>query len=335
MKRFMDLPDFSTTAIRQLVDLARHLEKNPVSDALRGKVAGLLFLNPSLRTLASMQAGMAQLGGSSFVITPGQGSWGLETRRGVVMDGEAAEHIREAIPVLSQYCDVLAVRNFAKGKDLAEDVADATIREIAALSSRPFMNLESAMTHPCQSLADWKTLDDLNIPPNGRFVLSWAWHPKSLTYAVPASTLNMAAQRGMQVTVLRPEGYGLPGSVMATARTIASNNGGSIVETDDVAAATQGAHVLYAKSWCAPSSYGNPAADAHLRASLREAWCIRESFFKTARSDARFMHCLPVRRNVKVADEILDGPRSVVVQQAGNRLHAQKAVLWKLLVDKE
>lgn len=336
MKRFMDLPELDTGLVRELVATAKHLEKHPHSDALRGKIAGLLFMNPSLRTLASMQAGMAQLGGSSFVITPGQGSWGLETRPGVVMDGDAAEHVREAIPVLSQYCDVLAVRNFAKGKDLAEDAADAVIRRMADLSPKPFMNLESAMTHPCQSLADWKTLDDLDVPTNeGRFVLSWAWHPKALTYAVPASTLNMAAQRGMKVTVLRPQGFALPGSVMATARALASKSGGSVFETDDVAAAMDGAHVLYAKSWCAPSAYGNPEADAALRASLREAWCIRESFFASARADAKFMHCLPVRRNVKVADEVLDGPRSVVVRQAGNRLHAQKAVLWKMLVDKE
>jgi N-acetylornithine carbamoyltransferase len=195
----------------------------------------------------------------------------------------------------------------------------------------PFINLESATTHPCQSLADWKTLDDLRIPPRGgRFVLSWAWHPKALAYAVPSSTLLMAAQRGMDVVVVRPEGFELPAPIMERASKLARSSGGSVSESEDIRAGMEGAHVLYAKSWCAPSAYGRPAEEAEIRRPLRD-WCVRESWFKGAARGARFMHCLPVRRNVKVADEILDGPRSVVVQQAGNRLHVQKAVLHAML----
>src|SRR5262249_45932070 len=155
----------------------------------------------------------------------------------------------------------------------------------------PFINLESAITHPCQSLADWKTLDDLKIPAQGRFVLSWAWHPKALAYAVPSSTLCMAAQRGMEVVVLRPDGFELPAPIMEKAAKLAGENGGTISETEDRAAAMKGAHVLYAKSWSAPAAYGRPAEEAEIRRPLRD-WCVRESWFQGASRSAKFMHCL-------------------------------------------
>jgi N-acetylornithine carbamoyltransferase len=290
-------------------------------------------MNPSLRTLASMEAGVKQLGGDTFVITPGQSSWALETRDGAVMDGEAVEHVREAIPVLAQYADALGVRCFAKGKDLAEDLADEVIRKMAALCPKPFVNLESAIAHPCQGLADWKTLEDLAIPRHGgRFVLSWAYHPKALALAVPTAALTMAARRGMDVTVLRPEGYDLPAAVMDRARGLAARSGGSVRQTSERREAMEGAHVLYVKSWGAPDLYGRPAEEAERRRPLRD-WCVAEDWFAPARPDARFMHCLPVRRNVKVRDEVLDGPRSVVIREAGNRLHAQKALLLELLTE--
>ncbi len=332
MKRFLDLSDLSEVRLEAVLSRAQRLEVDPLTDDLRGRTVGLLFLNPSVRTLASMQAGVTQLGGQTFVVHSGAGSWRLETRDGVVMDGEAAEHVREAIPVLAQYCDLLAVRCFAEGKDLSTDLADGLIRTMAELCPKPFVSLESAMSHPCQALGDFKTLDDLEIPRRGgRFVLSWAYHPKALQYAVPASTLAMAARRGMDVTVLRPDGFDLPDQVMARAKDIASRSGGSIDVTSDRRAAMDGAHVLYAKSWASPQYYGSPESEAPLRAPLKGDWCVDEPWFDTARADARFMHCLPVRRNVKVSDAVLDGPRSVVVRQAGNRLHAQKALLVEMI----
>jgi N-acetylornithine carbamoyltransferase len=333
MKQFLDLDDLSDVQLESVLARARHLEGKPHSEALRGKVVGLLFMNPSLRTLASMQAGIGQLGGTSFVISPGAGSWLLETGDGAVMDGGAAEHVREAIPVLAQYADALGVRCFARGVDLAEDLEDGVIKKMAALAPVPFINLESAISHPCQALADWKTLDDCGVPRRGgRFVLSWAYHPKPLAYAVPASVLVMAARRGMQVTVLRPDGYELPESVMARARAVATRSGGSVAEASDRRTGMAGADVLYAKSWGAVNAYGRPEVDALQRAGLRD-WCVRESWFAGAAPNARFMHCLPVRRNVKVADEVLDGPRSVVVREAGNRLHVQKALMMEMLVE--
>ncbi len=330
MKRFLDLADLTREEVLALLELARRLERAPQPQALSGKILGLLFLNPSLRTLASFQAGMARLGGSSFVITPGQGTWQLETKPGAVMDGAAAEHAREGVAVLASYCDALGIRAFADGKDLAADLAETRFNAMAELVEKPLINLESAINHPCQALADWKTMDDLGVPRGGRFVLSWAYHPRPLPLAVPAAALHMAALRGMEVVVLRPEGFALPMALMDKARRAAGLSGGSVRETDERDEALSGAHILYAKEWGATSCYGDAAADAALRARLT-GWCVRNDWFGRAAGDCRLMHCLPVRRNVAVADEVLDGARSVVQLQAYNRLTAQMAVLYRLL----
>ena len=330
MKQFFDLGRLTHDEVDDLLALAAHLQRSPEPQALAGKVLGLLFLNPSLRTLASFQAGMARLGGSSFVITPGTGTWQVEMRDGTVMDGGAAEHIREAIPVLASYCDALGIRAFADGSDLAADVADSRFATMAGLCAKPLINLESAINHPCQALADWKTLDDFAVPQRGRFVLSWVHHPRALPLAVPAATVQMAAQRGMDVVVLRPDGYALPESVMAGARGLAAASGGSVTETDDRAAALAGAHVLYAKEWGSPLHYGNAETELALRRSHRD-WCVAESWFTGARAECHFMHCLPVRRNVAVVDAVLDGLRSRVIQEAANRMVVQMAVLYRLL----
>lgn len=329
MTRYLDLLDFSPTVIRDLVKLAGELQDRQDLVHLKHQVVGLLFMNPSLRTLVSMQTAVAHLGGTSVVIQPGQGSWKLELRDGVVMDGDAVEHIREALPVLAEYVDLLGVRCFAEGKDLADDLADRPIRAMAEHFGGPFVNLESAASHPCQALADWKTLDDLSVPQNGKFVLSWAYHPKPLPFAVPQSALTMALMRGMDVTVLRPEGFELPAGVLTQANVAAKRGGGTYRETSDRDDALAGAHVLYAKSWAKPDTYGDPEADRIAREPYRD-WTVDESWFAPARPDAKFMHCLPVRRNIKVTDAVLDGPRSIVVPQAGNRLHAQKAILAAL-----
>jgi N-acetylornithine carbamoyltransferase len=329
MKRFVDLADFQREEILSLLELARRLERHPEPRALAGKILGLLFFNPSLRTLASFQAAMARLGGSSFVISPGRGSWQLETRPGVIMDDAAAEHVREAIPALTAYCDALGIRVFAEGNDLASDLAETTFNAMASLTEKPLINLESALNHPCQALADWKTLDELAVPRAGRFVLSWAYHPRPLPLAVPAAALHMAALRGMEVIVLRPEGFALPPVVMERARRAAAASGGSVRESADRAQALEGAEVLYVKEWAATACYGDTEADARLRSALR-SWCVREDWF-TAAPSCRVMHCLPVRRNTAIADEVLDSARSVVQREAANRLIVQMAVLHQML----
>jgi ornithine carbamoyltransferase len=330
MKRFLDLADLPRDEVVALLELARRLQEHPEPQALAGKILGLLFFNPSLRTLASMQAGMARLGGNSFVITPGQGTWQLETRVGVEMSGAAAEHVREGIPVLASYCDALGIRAFADGKDLKSDLAETTFSAMASLVDKPLVNLESALNHPCQALADWKTLEDLSVPRKARFVLSWVYHPRALPLAVPAAALHMAAYRGMEVVVLRPDGFALPPEVMAKARRAAEMSGGSVRETNDRADALEGANVIYAKEWGSAAHYGDTDGDARLRRALT-SWCIRNDWFEKTARDCRLMHCLPVRRNTAVADEVLDGPRSAVQQEAHNRLVVQMAVLYKLL----
>lgn len=330
MKRFLDLADFSREEILDLLALARRLEQHPEPRALAGKILGLVFFNPSLRTLASFQVGMMKLGGSSFVITPGQGTWQLESRLGAIMNGAAAEHVREGLPVLASYADALGIRAFAEGKDLRHDLAETSFKAMASVVDKPLINLESAVNHPCQALADWKTLDDIGMPQRAKFVLSWAHHPRVTPIAVPAATVHMAAQRGMEVVVLRPEGFALPPEIMDKARAAAAASGGSVRETQDRREALAGAHVLYAKEWGSTTHYGDSAGDAALRANLGD-WCVREDWFTDTAADCKFMHCLPVRRNVAVADEVLDGPRSIVLREAHNRLTAQMAVLHRLL----
>jgi N-acetylornithine carbamoyltransferase len=331
LKEFNDLADFTIPEVNALLALASRLQREPEPRALEGKVLALLFLSPSLRTLASFQAAMVRLGGGSFVISPDMSIHGLETRSGIVMDGVAAEHLREAVPVISSYGDALGIRAFANRVKLEDDLADKEYNAMRELVHVPLINMESAIQHPCQSLADWKTLDELQIPKKGgKFVLTWAWHPKALPLAVPSATLHMAALRGMDVTVVRPEGFALPAPVMDKARKAATLSGGSVRETANRAEALDSAHVIYAKEWSSTKHYGDRIADAKLREDLQD-WRVDEPWFNTARPDCRFMHCLPVRRGVAVTDRVLDGPRSVVIHEAQNRMWAQMAVLYQMM----
>jgi N-acetylornithine carbamoyltransferase len=331
MNAFNDLADFSVDEIKRLIELSRRLDEKPEPRALEGKVLSLLFLSPSLRTLISFQSAMARLGGSTFVVSPEMSIHGIESRSGIVMDGVAAEHIREAVPVIASYGDAIGIRAFAQRQNLDDDLNDREFRELVSLIDTPYINMESAINHPCQSLADWKTMDDLGIPANsGKCVLSWTWHPQPLPFAVPAATIHMAALRGMDVTVLRPDGFELPGSIMEKAQQAAAISGGSVTETDDRYSAMQDCHVVYASSWASTHHYGDKRSEDRIKPELRD-WCIDESWFGNAGGDSRFMHCLPVRRGVTVSDEILDGPRSVVIPEARNRMLVQMALLYQML----
>ena len=331
LKVFNDLAELSIPEVESLLKLARRLQTKPEPQALAGKVLALLFLSPSLRTLSSFQAAMIRLGGGSFVISPDMSIHGLETRSGIVMDGVAAEHLREAIPVISSYGDALGIRAFANRVSLADDLADKEFMAMRELARVPLINMESAIQHPCQSLADWKTMDELGIPKQGgKFVLSWSWHPKALPLAVPSATLHMAAMRGMDVTVVRPDGFALPPSIMAKAEQAAKLSGGSVRETNERAEAYEAAHVIYAKEWASTQHYGDRVGDQKLREQLQD-WIVDEPCFNRAQPDARFMHCLPVRRGVAVTDRILDGPRSVVIHEAQNRMWGQMAVVYQMM----
>ncbi len=327
MSPYLRLADLEPGEIDRLLALAAEVEANPVSRALAGKVFGLLMLNPSLRTAASFQAGMAQLGGSTVVVQPGAGSWALEFGDGVRMDGATQEHVRDAVPVLSSYVDGLGVRAFAAGASLEADLQDPVIQAMARLCPKPFVSLESAADHPCQALADWRTLDDHEVPKNGgRFVLCWGWHPRPLPYAVPIAAATMAAKRGMEVTVCAPEGFDLPEGALERVRAA----GAEPRVFRDPVEACQGAHALYMKAWASPSAYGDPAGHTE-RVKGLEGWCAEPGWLAGAAPGAVFMHCLPVRRNAEVADTLIDGSASVTLRQAENRLHVQKALLLALL----
>lgn len=332
LKGFYDLADFSHEEVADLLNLANRLQSSPEPRSLEGKVLALLFMSPSLRTLASFQSAMVKLGGGAFVISPDMSIHGIETRPGIVMDGVAAEHIHEAVPVIASYADAIGIRAFAERRNLEDDLADNEYHDMADLCNIPLINMESAINHPCQSLADWKTMDDLGLPRNGgKFVLSWAYHPRALPLAVPAATAHMAAMRGMDVTILRPDGFALPDSIMQKARLAAEASGGSVRESENRDEGLEGAHVIYAKSWSSTRYYGDKVRDQDLRSELDD-WCVDDSWFEKTADECRFMHCLPVRRGVVVEDPVLDGPRSVVIQEAQNRLFAQMAVLHRILV---
>lgn len=307
---------------------------NPIwTKAAVGKALGLLFLNPSLRTRASMDLAAAHFGAHAVTLTPGQGSWGLEWRDDTIMDGDAAEHVKEAVGVLSRYVDALGVRTFATLSDYRADHDDAAFRAVVAASDVPVINLESARWHPCQALADAAALvDRLDGGVRGKkIVLSWAPHPKALPQAVPNSALLMAARLGMEVVVARPEGFGLASDVMELARETASRTGGSVTESADQEVALEGARAVYAKAWAGAAVYDDPEGEARRRQN-HVGWRIGAS--EMAKTDnAVFMHCLPVRRGVVVTDDVLDRPNAIHLLQAEYRLHAQKAILewvWSL-----
>ncbi len=328
---FHDLAALPPEQIDELLALATRLRAHPEPRALEGRVLAMLFMNPSLRTLASFQSAMARLGGGCFVISPDMSIHGLETRAGIVMDGRAAEHIQDAVPVIAAYGDAIAIRQFAERQSLAADLADTAYRELARLADVPTINMESAAYHPCQSLADWHTLDQLNVPrQGGKVVVSWVFHPRPMPLSGVTSTVQMAALRGMDVTVLRPEGFELPAPVLHRARELAAKSGGSVHETTDRREAMQGAQVVFAKEWTSPAMYSDRLAEAKRREELTD-WCIDEPWFAAAADGCRFLHAMPIRRGVVAADRLLDGPRSAVLQGARNRLWTQMAVLHQLM----
>ena len=325
---FVDLRDWGSEAALELAQLALQLKRRPLrSRPLEGRSVGLCFLNPSLRTQASFQVAAASLGAHPVTLHFGNGTWNMEWRDGVVMDGAASEHLKESVAVLARYCDLLALRAFPAGTVWAEDKAEPWLSAFRKASTVPVVSLESAMGHPCQGLADLMTLQEKTAPAGKKFVLAWAPHLKALPLAVPHSAVQAAVIAGMDLTVCRPAGYDLDPEVMAWCRAEAARQGRTVTVTDDADAAFEGAHVVYAKSWGSLEAYGTPPPQD---AAFRDRWRLGAS--KMARTDsALFMHCLPVRRNLVVDDAVLDSPASVVIDQAENRLHTAKALLLSLL----
>jgi len=245
------------------------------------------------------------------------------------MDGDKTEHVAEFVRVLARYCAAIGVRTFAAMKNWQEERTDPILNAFAKYSEVPIINLESAMHHPCQALADIMTIQEKLSKTRKRVVLAWAWHPKPLPMAVPNSFALAAAQMGHDLVIAHPAGYELDEELMETVTQRAAAAGGGVQVTKNIDAAFDGAEVIYAKSWGGKQFYGTPEKDIAERAQYREQWIVDEQ--KMSRTNkAIFMHCLPVRRNVIVSDAVIDSPASVVIDEAENRLHIQKAIMASL-----
>jgi N-acetylornithine carbamoyltransferase len=315
----------------RLIESALRFKRgDELSKPLAGKSVALVFFNPSLRTRASMQVGIYELGGNAVVLEPGGTSWTLEHRDGAVMDADKTEHVAEFVRVLERYCIAIGVRTFAALKNWQEERTDPILNAFARYASVPIINLESAMHHPCQSLADMMTIREKLGTNKKRVVLTWAWHPKPLPMAVPNSFALAAAQMGHDLTIAHPLGYELDEELIEMSRQIANAAGGSLQVTNNIDKAFLGAQVIYAKSWGAKKFYGKTDEDLVERAQHRAKWIVDEDKMAWTPS-AIFMHCLPVRRNVIVTDGVIDSAASVVIDEAENRLHMQKAIMATLL----
>ncbi len=332
MQHYVSMLDYEPQQLGKLVQLARRLKRgDATATAMRDRILAMVFFNPSLRTRTSFEAAMLRYGGHAICLNVGGDTWQLEYRDGVVMNGAAAEHIREAAPVLSRYGDALAVRTFAAMRDAAEDARDLVIKTFARFATTPVINMESAAEHPCQGLADWMTIDEkLSGAAGKRFVLTWAPHVKGLPMAVAHSAVLAAAAAGMQVTIAHPPGYELSPAILDRATAWCAAGGAELRVTHDQQTACRGADVVYAKSWGSAALYGDARAQTDSLAQYA-GWMVTPAHLKP---NALLMHCLPVRRNVVIDDAALDDARSNVVDQAENRLWAQAAILQELLNDR-
>ncbi|MBA3767920.1 MAG: N-acetylornithine carbamoyltransferase [Acidobacteria bacterium] len=328
---FLTTGDWTRSELDGLIESALRFKRgDDRTKPLAGRSVALVFFNPSLRTRASMQVGVYELGGNPVVLEPGGTSWTLEHRDGVVMDSDKTEHVAEFVRVLGRYCAGMGVRTFAALKDWEEERRDPILNAFARYSDVPVINLESAMHHPCQSMADMMTVRERLGPGRKRVLLTWAWHPKPLPMAVPNSFALAAAQMGHDLVVAHPRGYELDDELVREVKRQAESAGGSLHLTNEIDEAFDCAQIVYAKSWGSRRFYGAAEKDIEERAAYRKSWIVDER--RMARtSDALFMHCLPVRRNVIVTDGVIDSDRSVVIDEAENRLHIQKAIMARLL----
>lgn len=314
MKSFLSIE--SVENVQALVRRGLEMKDGPVG-AWKGigedRTLAMIFMNPSLRTRLSTQKAGINLGMSVMVMNAGGGDgWNLEMKPGAVMDGDAAEHIVDAARVISEYCDVVALRSFAQLKYREEDAADLVLNTFAREASVPLINMESALGHPLQGLADMMTIRERFPRKRPRVVLSWAPHPRALPQAVPNSFVRWARAMDFDLVVANPEGYDLDESLLGDTEVLR-----------DQRIAFDGADVIYAKNWSASEPYGQVL-------SSDPDWMIDEEKMSIT-DNGLFMHCLPVRRNVVVSDAVLDSKNSVVIAQAGNREFSAQVVLAEIL----
>ena len=330
MRHFLNTADWSRAELQGMLDDAKALKSSPFSDILAGKTIALLFLNNSLRTRTSFDVGIRQLGGHAVVLSPSGGMWPLEFEDGVVMDGDAEEHVKEAAKVLSRYCDMIGIRAFPKFENWQEDRKDKILNAFAAHADVPVINMET-ITHPCQEMAHIMALQEKIGELDGKkFLLTWTYHPKPLNTAVANSALVIAAKFGMDVTLLCPtEDYILDDRYIEQASKDAGLNGRALTLSHSIEEAYDGADVVYAKSWGALPFFGNWEPEKGIRDRYKH-FIVDETKMQLT-NNALVSHCLPMRRNVKMTDAVFESAQCIAYQEAENRLHVQKAIMKALV----
>ena len=332
MKHFITTQQWDKHELDQLLEHAKDLKASPLQPLLQGKSIALLFMNPSLRTRSSFEIGAWQMGGHAVVLEPGQGAWAMAFGEGEVMDGVAEEHVSEAARVLSRYCDLIAVRAFPKFQDWSVDRQDHVINAFAKHATVPVINMET-ITHPCQELAHILALQEhfgTSDLKGKKYVLTWTYHPKPLNTAVANSAAIISTRFGMDVTLLCPdERYALDERYMSWAAENAASSGGSFNMSHDIDSAYADADVVYAKSWGAIPFFGNWEEEKPIRDANKHFIVDEAKMAKT--NNGVFSHCLPARRNIKATDAVFDSPNSLIIEEAENRLHVQKALMANLI----
>ena len=331
MKHFITVSDYSLEQLDRMIDVAGKLKSKKTELSLKGKTLILLFLNPSLRTRTSFELAMKQLGGWVVTLNAGGDTWKLETEEGMVMDGTSVEHIKDAAKVLGRYADAVGIRAFAKGENWEKDKKDLVIDAFIRYAGVPVINMESSLYHPNQALADIMTIQekygkDLKGLP---ITITWANHVNPLPMAVPNSILLACSIFGMDIRFVCPPKYGLDTCIMNRAQDLSKVSGGKITVTDNISEGFKGSKVVYAKSWGSLQFYGKKKEEQKYRKNLGH-WIVDDGKMKLT-ANAIFMHCLPVRRGLVVSDSVIDSSSSFVYDEAENRLHAQKSVLYHIL----
>lgn len=329
MNHFIRISDLGPEGVASVLDQAANWKLSAPGPHLQDAVLGMLFFNPSLRTRVSFELAMIRGGGHAISLEVGGGTWRLETREGVVMDGDRTEHLKEAIPVLGRYCNLLGVRAFSAGESDDEDHQEPTLELIRKYSTVPVVSMEGAREHPCQGLADMLTLKERFGDLRGLPVtLCWAPHVKPLPKAVPNSFLLTAAACGCNVRVAHPEGFDLHANVLEEADRYAQQAGGSVCFFDRPEEGLDQSAAVCIKAW------GPSSAHAHLN-PRKDEWRLNQSHIDLMQSNAAILHCLPVRRGLEVADALLDSAQCAILDEAENRFHVQRVILDRLHNGKE
>ena len=330
MKHFLSTNDWTESEIQEILNFAKKLKKDPYQPLLKNKSVAMLFFNPSSRTRTSFEVGISELSGKAIVLQPGKDAWPIEFEENIVMDGAAEEHVKEVAKVLAEYCDCIAIRAFPLFKNWQKDRLDNVIKSFAKYSSVPVVNMET-IEHPCQELAHILTLQEHYGDLKGRdYLLTWTYHPKPLNTAVANSSLMIASKFGMNVTLLCPsEDYLLDDRYLKRAKEKCEKAGSTFAVSHDIERAYSGKEIVYAKSWGSLVNYGNPEIQS--AENEQHKHFIVDGQKMNLTNNAVFSHCLPLRRNIKATDEVMDAKYCLAVKEAANRKHVQKSLLTNIL----